>query len=205
MLKNPKKRAAKSAEKLTPEQEAELERATRVLVAGGATVGRAGALLRIAPRVTDRRTMDEVIGPVTCSTIEELAFEFGVTVSEIKEWQRQGMPGPMTAEQAAEKNANYKPSEYWPPNSRQCELIRVLRPANLYINDLIVLLAGDIHAKTQDEVAKAFAVSVQTIKVWVAKGMPKPTRKGDPYQLIQILHWRCREDERADENQRRQY
>lgn len=204
MLKNPKKKAAKQA-KLTPEQEAELARATRVMVACGATIGRAGALLRIAPRVTDRRTIDEVIGPVTCSTIEELAFEFGVTASEIKEWQRQGMPGPMTAEQAAEKNASYKPSDYWPPSARQCELIRVLRPQNLYVNDLIVLLAGYTTAKTQDEVAKAFGVSVQTIKVWVAKGMPKPNRKGEPYQLIPILFWRCREDERADENQRRQY
>jgi hypothetical protein len=175
------------------------------MVAGGATIGRAGALLRIAPRFNDRRAFDEVIGPATCSTIENLAHEFGVTVSEIEEWQRQGMPGPMTAEQAAEKNASYKPSEYWPPSARHCELIRILRPANLYVNDLILLLAGDITAKTQDEVAKAFGVSVQTIKVWSAKGMPKPTRKGELYQLIPILFWRCREDERADENQRRQY
>ena len=207
MLKNSKQKAAKAADppELTSEQEAELQHAESMLLAGAAYRGRAGALMRIRPRVNDARAVSEIIGPTFCSTIEEVAMEFGVPVTEIEEWQRQGMPGPLSTEDAAARKAAFVPSEYWPPSSRHCELLRLVRPANLYVDDLVLLLNGDTTARTQDEVAKAFGVSVQTIKVWVGKGMPKPLRKGDPYNLISILFWRSREDERADAHQGKHY
>jgi hypothetical protein len=90
------------------------------------------------------------------------------------------------------------------PCARWCELLRGLRitcdqPG--WAEDVAVMLGGETTARTYPEIAKAFAVSLPTVKAWAAVGMP--TVK--PYSLLEILAWRLAADKAADENQRRQY
>jgi transposase len=205
MLKNPRKKAVKAAvANLTPAEQQWLEEVNRQVLAGGLNCGIGGSLLKLKPRNLDERLLREIIGERTAMTAQEVCVEFGISAAEFTEWQREGMPGDPSPTTPTEPK-KITPTEFFPPNSRCCEVLRALRLTNFDPNALTILLGGQTVAKTQAEIAKAFGVSVQTIKVWSGAGMPKPSKPGDPYCLISILHWRSREDERADENQRRQF
>jgi hypothetical protein len=205
MLKNPKKKAAKAATKdLTPDEQQWLVEVDRQVMAGGLNCGIGGSLLKLKPRNLDERLLREIIGPRSAMSAQEVCVEFGISAAEFAEWERDGMPGgdsPTTPT----KPEKIKATEYFPPNSRCCEVLRALRLKNFDPNALTILLGGQTVAKSQPEIAKAFGVSIQTVKNWSGAGMPKPFKAGDPYCLISILNWRSGEDERADENQRRKY
>jgi hypothetical protein len=205
VLKNPKKTAAKAATKdLTPEERQWLVEVERQVIAGGLNCGIGGSLLKLNPRNLDERLLREIIGERTATSPEEVCREFGISAAEFAEWERDGMPtGPSPT--TPTKPEKIKRTDFFPPNSRCCEVLRALRLSHFDPNALTILLGGQTGAKTQAEVAKAFGVSVQTVKVWSGAGMPKPFKPGDPYCLISILHWRSREDERADENQHRHF
>lgn len=207
MLKKSRKKTPRSSEpNFTPEERQRLVELDRQVMAGGLACGVSGSLMKLKPRNADERLLREIIGPRRAVTAEELCLEFGISAAELEEWQRQGMPqnAPATTATDAEP-AEITPTDFFPPNSRCCEVLRALRLTRFDPNALTILLGGQTVAGSQAEVAKAFGVSVQTIKNWVGAGMPKPPKTGDPYCLISVLHWRSREDEKADENQRRHF
>jgi DNA-binding transcriptional regulator YiaG len=179
----------------------------RVVLAGGLNCGTSGALLRLKPRNLDERLLKELVGPMrAAATEEELCIEFGISASELQEWRRQGMPeGPSATTLTSDQPEEVTPTDFFPPNARCCEVLRATRLTNFDPNMLTILLGGQLEVPTQAEVARAFGVSVQTVKTWVGKGMPKPAKSGQPYSLINVLYWRSREDERADDNQRRHF
>lgn len=154
-------------------------------------VGRPGMLLRLNPRKSDPEAVRLMFGDGLL-TLEGIALEFGVTLDEVQEWIKQGMPGPVSADGAHYDSAP-PVNDFNPPNRRVCELLRRLQIKEFYVFEIALLLGGDVLVDTQAEVAKAFGVGLDTAKGWFAMGAPKPP-KGKPYNLIGIVAWRVRAD-----------
>ena len=157
-----------------------------------------GALMRLEPTNLDEDAVWAIIGDQAVDTLEDVARAFGVTVGEVEEWERQGAPlGRNVADRTGAPGGRPRPSRPWELSSaKNCKHLRRLRPQAILVNETAIILGGEITATRLAGVAKAFDVSLPTVKAWVAMGMPKPAKRGDPYDLITILDWRVREDKR---------